>query len=227
VSFSDRLTEVQQRIENAARKAGRAPTSVRLIAVSKKQSIEAVREAFDCGLREFGENYVQELVEKREALASLSQLRFHMIGHLQQNKVRSVVTACAAVHGLDSERLVLETQKRAAAAGVVMESFIQVNVASEAQKSGCSPAEVPRLVELALTCANVNLVGLMAIPPITPDAESTRPYFSALRAISERLPLRLPRLSMGMSSDYEVAIEEGATDVRVGTALFGARAAAN
>jgi PLP dependent protein len=223
VSFSERLVEVRQRIESAARKVGRDPTSVRLIAVSKKQPVEAIAEAFDCGLREFGENYVQELTEKRTALAKFEQLRFHMIGHLQQNKVRNVVTACDAIHGLDSERLLLEAQKRAAAAQRTLEAFIQVNVASEAQKSGCSASEVSRLVDVAVGCPNLNLVGLMLIPPATPDAESARPYFAALRSIAERLPVRVSRLSMGMSSDYEVAIEEGATDVRVGSALFGAR----
>lgn len=221
--FARRYHEIQERIERACIRARRDPASVRLIAVSKLKPATDVRAAFDAGIRDFGENYVQELRAKHERLLDVSGLRWHLIGPLQSNKVRHAVSIVEAIHSIDSQRLLLEISRRAAALGRVIDGFIQVNLADEAQKAGCSPQYVSELVNAAIELPGVRIVGLMAIPPVSDDKDQRRARFARLRALAEEQWPPLTRLSMGMSDDFEAAIEEGATEVRVGTALFGAR----
>jgi len=171
---------------------------------------------------------VQELLDKCVQLQDLPGVRMHAIGHLQRNKVRSLIKAAKlspglCLHTVDSEPLIAELQKRAAGEDVVLEGFIEVNVAREAQKSGCLPEQLPRLVETLSVTPNLRLRGLMTIPPFCSDPESSRPHFKRLRTLRDANCSFAPRLSMGMSHDVEVAVEEGATDVRVGTAIFGPR----
>ncbi len=218
-----RLQHIRERIEAAAKAAGRAPESVRLIAVSKGQPSAAIREAYAAGQRDFGENYVQELTRKADELSALSELRLHMLGHLQRNKAKLVVAHASFLHSLDSEALALELDKRRAEAPLPV--LIEVAIAGEAQKSGVAPADLPRLLESVKRCARLELRGLMCVPPLSEDAEDSRPHFRRLRELQAELGGSevLPELSMGMSADFEVAIAEGATLVRVGTAIFGAR----
>ena len=222
-----RLGEVRAEIERAARAAGRDPGAVRLVAVSKLQSIDAVALAFAAGQRDFGENYAQELRDKVRALPT-PEARWHFIGPLQRNKVKYVVGVAALIHSLDGPSLIDEVARRAATLGVVQRCLLQVNVAEEPQKSGCAIAEVPSLVDALLAAPSLSLAGFMCIPPASAPAEA-RPHFQRLRAIAAseraRTGLALPELSMGMSADFAIAIAEGATLVRVGSALFGERPA--
>jgi pyridoxal phosphate enzyme (YggS family) len=222
-TIAERLALVRERIAEAALRAGRAPESVRLLAVSKTKPAELVRAAYEAGQREMGENYVQELGAKAAALSDLGELRWHMIGPLQRNKVKQVVGVAALVHTVDRVSLAEEIEKRAAAIGRVVPVLLEVNVAGEASKAGCSPEEAPALAAAVRAMPHVELRGLMTIPPDTEDREEARPYFRRLRELRDRLGGDLPELSMGMSHDFEIAIEEGATIVRVGTAIFGAR----
>ncbi|MEZ4299741.1 MAG: YggS family pyridoxal phosphate-dependent enzyme [Polyangiaceae bacterium] len=217
-----RLTSVRARIEAAVQRAGRPPGSVRLLAVSKTKSEAAIREAYAAGQRDFGENYVQELCAKAEALSDLADLRFHVIGPLQRNKVKQVVPVASLVHTVDRASLAEEIEKRAAAAGRTVPVLLEVNVSGEASKAGCSSEEAPSLAALVRSMPHLELRGLMTIPPDTDDREEARPFFAKLRELRDRIG-ELPELSMGMSHDFEIAIEEGATIVRVGTAIFGAR----
>jgi len=221
-----RLTAVRERIARAARRAERNPAAVRLVLASKTQPPEAIRAAYAAGAREFGENYVQEAVAKQDALADLEDLedvRWHLIGHLQTNKARDAVNRFALIHSLDSARLASALGRARPAPRVPV--LIEVNAAGEASKSGVAPAEVERLIEAAR--ATVEILGLMTIPPPATDPERSRSHFAALRAMRDRLAaatgLALSELSMGMTDDFEVAIEEGATIVRVGRAIFGER----
>jgi pyridoxal phosphate enzyme (YggS family) len=230
-----RLSAVRARMENAAVAAGR-PGAVRLLAVSKTQAVEAIREAYAAGQRDFAENYVQELVKKAEALADLGDLRFHFIGHLQRNKAKVAVRVASAIHSVDSLELVKELDKRADAGGVPSERrvfgddarlpvFVEVSIAGEAQKSGAALAEVASLLDAVEATAHLRLVGLMCVPPLSDDPAASRPYFDALRRVRDQHggSERLPELSMGMTADFEHAISAGATVVRVGTAIFGSR----
>lgn len=225
-SLAERLAVVQAKIAAAVARRGRGP-QVTLCAVSKRHTPEAIRAAFALGVRDFGENYAQELRDKRAALADLPDARWHAIGPVQANKIKYVVGA-TLVHTIDRADLVTKIEARVAASGAVQDVLVQVNVAHEAGKSGIAPAQVPRLLEAFAACPHVRCRGLMLIPP-EGDPEATRPWFRALRQLRDRtLPdappgVHLDVLSMGMSSDYEVAIEEGATIVRVGTAIFGPR----
>jgi pyridoxal phosphate enzyme (YggS family) len=222
-TIEQNLREVRARIAAASARAGRAPESVTLVAVSKKQPVDALREAYAAGCRDFGENYAQELLEKASALVDVD-LRLHHIGHLQTNKVKALVGKVALFHGVDRTELVRELDKRAGAAGCRASVLIQVNVAGEDTKSGCTPVELPSLVAEALACPHLEVRGLMTMPPPCDDPEAARPHFRELRRLRDALgDARLDELSMGMSHDFEVAIEEGATLVRVGTAIFGAR----
>jgi pyridoxal phosphate enzyme (YggS family) len=221
--IAERLRAVRERIAAAEARAGRAAGSVRLVAVSKTQPVEAVRAAYAAGARDFGENYAAELAEKIAATHDLPEARWHFIGHLQTNKVK-LVAGAALVHGVDSARLVGAIAARFA--DRVTPVLVQVSLAGEEQKSGASRDEVPAILEaIAATGGRVVARGLMTMPPLTEDPEQVRPVFRALRELRDALggPVRLPELSMGMSGDYEVAIEEGATLVRVGTAIFGER----
>ena len=219
-----RLAAVRDRMERAACRAQRDVTAVRLVLASKTQPPDAIRAAYACGVREFGENYVQEAIAKQDALADLGGLRWHLIGHLQTNKARDAVNRFTLIHSLDSERLASALGRARREPQVPV--LIEVNAAGEVSKSGVAGAEVERLIDGAR--AVVEILGLMTIPPPASDPESSRRHFAALRATRDRLAaatgLALSELSMGMTDDFEVAIEEGATIVRVGRAVFGERA---
>jgi len=195
------------------------PDRVTLVAVSKTRPPEAIREAYAAGQRHFGENYAQEWRAKADALADLQELTWHFIGGLQTNKVKYLAGRAAFVHTVDRLELALELSRRCAARAASVRVFVEVNVAGEAAKAGCAPGEVAALAVAVRALPALELRGLMCIPPAEGDP---RPHFAALRRLNEALGL--PDLSMGMSGDYPVAVEEGATVVRVGTAIFGARA---
>lgn len=221
-SLQTRIETIRQQIATAARKANRDPESIQLVAVSKRHPAEAVRAAYDCGLRDFGENYVQELMTKAEALRDLEDLRWHLIGHLQTNKAKYVVKVAQYVHTLDNPRVIDELSRRAAQAGKQLDVCIEVNIGDEAQKSGCSPEEAEALVAQVQQAPSLRVVGLMTVGQYVSEPEAARPTFVTLRRLRDRIAPECG-LSMGMSGDFEVAIEEGATYVRVGTAIFGER----
>lgn len=222
--FAENLTNVHARIAQALSRAGRAPDAVRLLAVSKGQSAAQIEEAYSAGQREFGENYVQELVTKARQLDHLHGIVWHAIGPLQRNKAKDVCRIARLVHTIDRDEIADELHKRATDP---LDVLIEVNVASEPQKAGCSPDDLERLARRVTSLDKLRLVGLMAIPPLDAEPEANRPHFAKLRTLAEGLRAGgldgVVELSMGMSSDFEVAIEEGATIVRVGTALFGPR----
>jgi hypothetical protein len=215
-------------VERAVARAGRPAGSVRLVAISKTFGPDAVRAAHAEGQRDFGENRVQEALAKREALADLD-LRWHLVGHLQSNKARKAAGPFALIHSVDSVDLLRKLDQAAAEQGGGLEVLVQVDLAGEATKFGAPAEEVHRLFDAAATLHAAAVVGLMVLPPFFDDPEQARPYFQRLRAARDSLAGRgvpagmLRELSMGMSHDFEVAIEEGATIVRVGTAIFGAR----
>jgi len=217
------LQEVRERIAKACARAGREPSSVRLVAVSKRHTPQSMRAAYGEGQREFGENYVQELVQKAEALRDLPDLRMHVIGRLQRNKIKDVLRVADSLHSvdsIDSLRLAESLAERTAAAGRVLSVLVQVNVAGEAQKAGVAEAELPELIAAIGGWPSLALAGLMVIPPDV-EPEQRRPYFRRLRELAQLHGLG--ELSMGMSDDLEIAIEEGASQVRIGTAIFGER----
>ncbi len=223
---ADNLASVESRIAAACLRAGRPRATVELIAVSKTFPAEAIREASECGQRLFGESRLQEAEPKISALpASLS---WHFIGGVQRNKVRRILPLFETIHAIDSLKLATYTDQVAAELGLFPKVFLQVNVAGEASKGGFEPDELRQQLESVMALERLEIQGLMTIPPAGPDAESARPWFIALRELRDQLVaetgIGLPHLSMGMSSDYEVAIEEGATLVRVGSAIFGHRA---
>ncbi len=213
----DRISEVRERIGRACARAHRDPASVRLMAVTKVFGPEAIREAYGAGLRDFGENYVQEMERKAPALANLEGARFHLIGHLQTNKTKKAAQMFSSIDTVDSGKLAA----RLDAEGKALEVMIEVKLADEDSKSGAGEAEVPALAAAIRGCPQLSLRGLMVVPPWSEDAERSRPYFARLRELAGRNGI--PELSMGMSNDLEVAVEEGATWVRAGTALFGPR----
>lgn len=227
MSITAALHDVRARIHSAARDAGRAPTSVKLVAVSKTQPPSAVREAYAAGQRDFGENYVQELLQKAEALRDLADLRWHFIGHLQRNKARHVAPLAALVHTVDTPELALELAKRfeGAHSGRRLDVLIEVSIAGEQQKHGVAPAELGALLASVDALPSLRLCGLMCVPPLTDTAAGARPFFDELARLRDLHGgrERLPELSMGMTHDLEQAVSAGATWVRVGTAIFGAR----
>jgi pyridoxal phosphate enzyme (YggS family) len=220
-----RLEAVQSRIASACARAGRPADAVRLIAVSKRHPVEAILDAYRAGQREFGENYVQELVDKAEQLAAHPEigddLRWRFVGHLQSNKARHLAQLGCAVDGLGSASAADALSRRAAREGRTLEVLLQVNVDREPQKAGVLPDQVGALASHVAALPGLTLRGLMVIPAATDDPERSRPAFAALRELGATLGL--PELSMGMSADLEVAVEEGATMVRVGTDIFGPR----
>jgi len=222
--IAENLEEVQRRINAAAQRAGRDPAAVRLVAVSKTVPVELIREAAAAGQRLFGENYLQEAQGKIAALGA--GLSWHFIGHLQSNKAKGAVALFDLIHGVDRLKLAQALNAAAASLGKVQEILLQVNLAGEASKSGTAPEAAPELLRRLSLLGHLKVLGLMTMPPFLAP-EAVRPYFRALRELRDRLQdragLSLPELSMGMSGDYEVAIEEGATLVRVGTAIFGSR----
>lgn len=215
--LAERLKIVEERIERAARRAGRARSGITLVAVTKKFPAEIIREAYGLGLRVFGENYVQEFEAKQPALADLKDAEFHLIGHLQSNKARAALDLFQVIETVDSEKLARRLDQGAKG----LEVMIEVKLSHEESKAGADPESVPKLIEAIRGCANLKLTGLMTMPPWSDDPEVTRPYFRRLAALARQHGLE--KLSMGMSHDLEAAIEEGATHVRVGTALFGPR----
>jgi PLP dependent protein len=221
--IADRLREVRERVAAAARRAQRDPAAIRMVLASKTQPAEAIRAAYAAGAREFGENYVQEALPKQRALADLAGLRWHLIGHLQTNKARQAAESFVLIHSLDSERLAAALSRARPSPPVPV--LVEVNAAGEASKTGIPPDDAERLLEAVR--GSVDVLGLMTIPPPAPIPEQSRPYFTALRELRERLAdrtgLALSELSMGMTDDFEVAIEEGATIVRIGRAVFGER----
>ena len=219
----ERLTIVQARLGAAAYKAGRDASSIRLVLASKTQPSEAIRAAANAGARDFGENYVQEAIAKRAELADLTEIRWHLIGHLQTNKARTAAGAFALIHSVDSVRLA-EALARAQPSPRVR-ALIEVNLGGEASKTGAAPDGVAAILDAARE--KIEIDGLMTIPPTGLGAEAARRYFAQLRELRDRLAMRsgiaLSELSMGMTDDFEVAIEEGATIVRIGRAVFGER----
>jgi hypothetical protein len=226
--IADRLAEVRGRIAAAARSAGRDPSSVTLVAVSKTFPVNLIREAHAAGQRVFGENRVQEALQKIQETTDL-EIRWHLLGHLQTNKARKAAPAFATIQSVDSIELIQKLDRAAEEAETRPELLIQVDLAGEATKFGASPSEVPRLLEAAAACSAARVVGLMTLPPVPDSPEDARPWFKQLRDLrdgwrSTGVPASMLReLSMGMSGDFEVAIQEGATMVRVGTAIFGSR----
>lgn len=222
-----RWREVLGQMALAARRSGREPGSARLLAVSKLHPARDILTLFEAGQAMFGENYVQEALGKMAGLPE--GISWHFIGHLQTNKVKSVVGRFDLVHGVDSLKLARSLQSQAEARGVAQDVLVQVNLAGETQKSGIALADLPPLAEFLAASPSLRWRGLMLMPPFFDDPERARPYFARLRELAETLRagfgLPLPELSMGMTGDFEAAIEEGATLVRIGTRIFGERGA--
>ena len=223
-----RLAVIRDRMAAAARSAGRDPSTIRLVAVSKTFPVDAIREAYAAGQRDFGENRVQEVLQKITSAADL-EIRWHLLGHLQTNKARKAGPAFAAIHSVDTVELLEKIDAAAADAGQTPELLIQVDLAGETTKFGASPDDVPRLFDAAASCRAARVSGLMTLPPVPESPEDARPWFRRLRGLRDQwlaagvpAPM-LQELSMGMSADFEVAIHEGSTIVRVGTAIFGSR----
>jgi pyridoxal phosphate enzyme (YggS family) len=216
-ALGERLNAVRERIARAAERAHRDPQTILLLAVTKVFPATVIEEAYALGLREFGENYVQELEGKYGQVHNLEGVRFHLIGHLQSNKSGKAAELFDVVQTVDSAKLA----RRLSDAGRSLEVMLEVKLAPEEAKSGAAPEELPELIAAVQALARLRLTGLMTMPPWSDDPEASRPYFRRLRELAE--PHGLPQLSMGMSGDLEVAIEEGSTCVRVGTALFGKR----
>jgi pyridoxal phosphate enzyme (YggS family) len=231
MSIAENLARVRERMEAAARRAARRSEDVALMAVSKTFPAEFIREAYDAGLRLFGENRVQEFIGKRDSLRDLTNIEWHLIGHLQTNKAAKAVEVFCAVDSVDSLRLAQKLNASAEQVGKKIKVFVEINVGGEAAKSGVVPdsEELEELLLAAPELTQIEFRGLMTVPPFTDDAQQARPYFRKLRALRDQIAgRRLPAvdmtvLSMGMSHDFEVAIEEGSTCVRVGTAIFGER----
>jgi pyridoxal phosphate enzyme (YggS family) len=225
-SVAQNLASIQVQIAAAARAAGRDPATVRLIAVSKTKPLAAVQEAFAAGQQLFGENKVQEMVEKQPGLP---QAQWHLIGHLQTNKVKYIAPFVAMIHSLDSIKLLAEIEKQGAKAGRVVPCLIQVNISDEDQKSGTDAAGATQILQEAAQCAHVRIAGLMGIAELTDDQAKIQGQFRTLRLLRDELRryegpnILLNELSMGMTADFALAIAEGATLVRVGSAIFGTR----
>lgn len=228
MSLAENFKKIQSRIRAACDRCDREPNSITLLAVTKSQPPEAVQAAADLGLTLFGENKVQEARAKIPLCPG--RLRWHFIGHLQSNKCRDAVECFAMIQSVDSLSLAQEISKRAGQAAKTMPILLEVNVAGEASKFGCPPERLPTELKEIHALPRIEIQGLMAVPPWSAEPEKSRPHFQRLRGLKQEceriLGIPLPHLSMGMSGDFEVAIEEGATMVRIGTALFGPRAAA-
>ena len=226
--MKDRLDQVKARIKKAADDCNRPVDSIRLIAVSKTMPAATVKQAIEAGVTDLGENYIQEAREKINTLAT-AQVNWHYIGHLQSNKAKYAVRLFDLIHSVDSLKLARELDKYAQKNAKIQSILIQVNVAKEASKSGVSVEDTLQLLENLSQLANISVKGLMTMPPYFNAPEKVRPYFAALRALRDRIRdegipnIEMDELSMGMTGDFEAAIEEGATMVRIGTAIFGER----
>jgi PLP dependent protein len=220
-----RLKIVRERIDAAARRSRRDASSIRLVLASKMQPAAAIRATWRAGARDFGENYVQEAVTKRAELRDLAEIRWHLIGHLQSNKARLAASTFELIHSVDSARLATALARARALDAPRVRALLEVNLGGESSKSGVRPDEVAHLLDASRF--KIEIVGLMTIPPPSATPELARPYFAQLREMRDRLAIEtgitLSELSMGMSDDFEIAIEEGATIVRVGRAVFGER----
>ncbi len=231
MSIAENIAQVRQRIAAAARRSGRNPAEITLMGVSKTFPAPSIREAYEAGLRVFGENRVQEFSGKADALGDLADAEWHMIGHLQTNKAVRAAELFAAVDSVDSARMAEKLNASAEDAHKILSILLEINVGGEAAKSGVATGsdELERLLQGAPRWSHLKICGLMTVPPYTEDPEGARQYFRQFREIRDWIAARaLPKvgmsvLSMGMSHDFEVAIEEGATCVRVGTAIFGER----
>ena len=225
MSISDNLHQVKQRVEKAAKKAGRNPDEVKLVAVSKNKTSNEIREAFGAGQRIFGENYAQEFISKFQELSDL-EIEWHFIGHLQRNKVKSIIDNVSMIQSLNSSRLAEAIDKKSEKP---IKCLLEVNICKEETKSGIDLKEISNLISSLADKNNINLVGLMTMPPFFDDQEETRPYFRKLKTLLDEInekgiyKNKLTELSMGMSGDFQLAIEEGATIVRIGSAIFGER----
>ena len=226
--ISANIEKIRERIVTACRRVGRQPEEVTLVAVSKTFPAEMVAEAVGAGVADIGENYVQEVLAKREILSS-EAIRWHFIGHLQSNKVRQVAGWVHLVHALESASVARELEARAVRSGRVIEVLIEVNTTGESSKFGLPPERVPEFIRSLEPLSHIRIGGLMTIGPFLPDPEGSRPMFRTLRVLRDEIApipqhnVHLRHLSMGMTGDFEVAIEEGATLVRIGTAIFGSR----
>ncbi len=225
--ITENLDAVRQQIDAACRRCGRDPQEVTLIAVSKTKPLELLQDAYAAGARDFGENKVQEIVEKAPRMPE--DAKFHMIGHLQRNKVKQVLPHVVMIHSVDSMRLAEQIQQEAEKTGRVVDILLEVNVAKEESKFGFYPEDVMDAVEKISRFSNLKLCGLMTIAPFVDDSEENRPVFKKLYQLSVDIKKKnidnvtMSALSMGMTGDYQVAVEEGATMIRVGTGIFGAR----
>lgn len=219
----ERLEKVEERIERAATRSGRHRSDITLVAVTKKFAAEMIREAYEVGLRTFGENYVQEFEAKHALLKefSLENAQFHLIGHLQSNKARLAAELFQVIETVDSAKLARRVDEAARSLAVAREVMIEVKLSPEESKVGAPPEHLTELIAAIGECPNLRVTGLMTMPPWNDDPEQTRPYFRRLAELARKHGLG--KLSMGMSHDFEVAIEEGATHIRVGRGLFGPR----
>jgi hypothetical protein len=228
MNIKENLASIQQRMKVCALKCGRPPESIRLVAVGKTQSADRIRQVYDAGATIIGENYIQEAREKFEKLYDLD-VQWHFIGHLQSNKAKYAVRMFDLIHSVDSLKLALELDKQAQKVGKVQKILAQVNIGSSPNKSGLTENEAPKLILQMADLENLRIQGLMTMPPFFNNPEKARPYFAALRHLRDSLKERgvlspeFNELSMGMTGDFEAAISEGATLVRIGTAIFGAR----
>ena len=226
--MKDRIAHIETKVQEAALRVGRNPEEIRLVAVSKTKPVEMVAEAFEAGQRIFGENYIQEAVEKIQRLEE-KDIQWHFIGHLQSKKSKYAAGNFELIHSVDSLKLATELNKQAAKKGVLQNILIQVNTSGEESKSGTTEVEVVQMIREIAELKHVAIKGLMTMPAFFDDPEGARPFFKQLRQIKERIEtlvipnVEMKELSMGMTGDFEVAIEEGATLVRVGTAIFGPR----
>ena len=215
--LSSRLEQVRARIASAASRSGRRAADITLVAVTKVFPASVIRDAYELGLRNFGENYLQEFEDKHQEVKDLSEARFHLIGHLQSNKAKRAAELFHTIQTVDTEKLA----RRLDAVNKPLDVMLEVKLSPEEAKSGADPSELSGLIAAVKSCANLSLRGLMTMPPWSADPDISRPYFHRLRELAAEYGLA--QLSMGMSHDLEAAIEEGATHVRVGTALFGRR----
>lgn len=228
-SITANTLTIAQQISQTCEQCGRDPRSIGIVAVSKKKSSSQIREALQSGIIDVGENYAQEFLEKWEQLKGVEPLRWHFIGHLQRRKVRDLIGKITLIHSLDSYPLAWEIEKQGGVKKEVQDCLLQINLGKEKTKSGISPKEALPLLKDLAKLKQVNVKGLMTLPPLFPDPEQSRPYYKTLRELRDEINKNrfyrspLTELSMGMSHDFAVAIQEGATMVRIGTAIFGER----
>lgn len=227
MSIKENIKQILEIAEKSAKKSGRNLKDIIILGASKTQPIEKIIDAYNAGLRYFGENRVQEGINKIEALKNYKDIHWHLIGGLQTNKAKYAVKYFELIHSLDRKSLADELDKRAKKINKIQDVLIEVNIGEEESKYGVKPEDLNSLVEYTLKKENLNLLGLMCIPPYSENKEDSRPYFAKLRELKENIEkefnIKLPHLSMGMSNDFDIAIEEGATIVRIGTRLFGER----